>query len=109
MPLYTYRREDGTTFDIRQGFHDEPLTFDPHTGQSVVRVVQPAPIIFKGSGFYVNDSRGKTNSTINTPKKSDNGDKADSTPKSDAPSASLASTEPSAASTPAPAKPAVAD
>jgi predicted nucleic acid-binding Zn ribbon protein len=109
MPLYTYRREDGTTFDIRQGFHDEPLTIDPHTGQSVVRVVQPAPIIFKGSGFYVNDSRGKTNSTINSPKKSENGDKADSTPTADTPAPATASAEPSAASIPAPAKPAAAD
>ena len=69
MPLYTYRREDGTTFDIRQAFSDEPLTVDPESGQQVVRVIQPAPIIFKGSGFYVNDSRGKTNSTLNTTKK----------------------------------------
>lgn len=58
MPVYTYRREDGTTFDVKQKFSDEPLTVDPATGQSVVRVVQSAGIIFKGSGFYVNDSKG---------------------------------------------------
>jgi predicted nucleic acid-binding Zn ribbon protein len=109
MPLYTYRREDGTTFDIRQGFHDEPLTVDPHTGQSVVRVVQPAPIIFKGSGFYVNDSRGKTNSTINSPKKSENGDKPESAPKAEAAPSTTAPTETSATPAPAPVKPAVAD
>lgn len=56
MPMYTYRREDGTTFDYRQKFLDEPLTIDPATGQKVVRVVHAAGIIFKGSGFYVNDS-----------------------------------------------------
>ncbi|MCA9915335.1 MAG: zinc ribbon domain-containing protein, partial [Anaerolineae bacterium] len=57
MPMYTYRREDGTTFDIRQKFLDDPLMVCPTTGQKVIRVVQPAGIIFKGSGFYVNDSK----------------------------------------------------
>ena len=56
MPIYTYRREDGTTFDIRQTFLDDPLDNCPTTGQAVARVIQPAGIIFKGSGFYVNDS-----------------------------------------------------
>src|SRR5574338_618076 len=63
MPLYTYRREDGTTFDYRQKFLDEPLTVDPVTGQHVVRVVQPAGVIFKGSGFYVNDSKSASRSS----------------------------------------------
>jgi putative FmdB family regulatory protein len=66
MPLYTYRRTDGTTFDIKQKFSDEPLKVDPETGQSVVRLVQAAGIIFKGSGFYVNDSKSKSSSTLNT-------------------------------------------
>lgn len=61
MPTYTYRREDGTTFDIRQKFLDDTLETCPTTGQSVVRVVQPAGIIFKGSGFYVNDNSKATN------------------------------------------------
>lgn len=56
MPVYTYRREDGTTFDFRQRFFDNPLEICPSTGQPVSRVIQPAGIIFKGSGFYVNDS-----------------------------------------------------
>ena len=73
MPMYTYRREDGTTFDIRQKFSDTPLTADPVTGQPVVRVVQAAGIIFKGSGFYVNDSKSKSSSTLNN-----NGSKTDS-------------------------------
>jgi len=65
MPQYTYRRTDGTTFDMKQKFTDDPLTVDPESGQSVVRVVQAAGIIFKGSGFYVNDSRSKSTSTLN--------------------------------------------
>ncbi len=66
MPLYTYRREDGTTFDIRQKFLDEPLAVDPATGQRVVRVVQAVGVIFKGSGFYVNDSKSASRSSMNT-------------------------------------------
>jgi putative FmdB family regulatory protein len=65
MPVYTYRREDGTTFDVRQKFLDEPLTVDPETGQKVVRVVHAAGIIFKGSGFYVNDSKDASKGAVN--------------------------------------------
>ena len=61
MPVYTYRREDGSTFDIRQRFFDNPLEICPSTGQEVSRVIQPAGIIFKGSGFYVNDSNKAKN------------------------------------------------
>ena len=61
MPVYTYRREDGSTFDIRQKFLDDPLVSCPTTGQAVNRVIQPAGIIFKGSGFYVNDNNKANN------------------------------------------------
>ena len=61
MPVYTYRREDGTTFDIRQRFFDSPFESCPATGQAVSRVIQPAGIIFKGSGFYVNDNNKAKN------------------------------------------------
>jgi putative FmdB family regulatory protein len=69
MPVYTYRREDGTTFDYRQKFADEPLKADPITGQRVRRIVQAAGVIFKGSGFYVNDSKSASKaSTTSAPK-----------------------------------------
>ncbi|MBK8020247.1 MAG: hypothetical protein IPK19_02190 [Chloroflexi bacterium] len=76
MPVYTYRREDGTTFDVRQSFSDSPLTVDPQTGQNVVRVVHAAGIIFKGSGFYVNDSKSASKASIATPGASKTGDTA---------------------------------
>jgi len=66
MPLYTYRREDGTTFDYRQKFLDDPLTTCPTTGQKVVRVVQAPGSIFKGSGFYVSDSKKASNGNLNS-------------------------------------------
>ncbi|CAG0953806.1 hypothetical protein ANRL2_00309 [Anaerolineae bacterium] len=78
MPVYTYRREDGTTFDYRQKFSDDPLTVDPESGQHVVRIVQAAGVIFKGSGFYVNDSKNASKSSVNGVSKhsAENGDKS---------------------------------
>lgn len=70
MPVYTYRREDGTTFEIQQKFLDDPLTVCPTTGQKVVRIIQSAGIIFKGSGFYVTDSKNASKSSLNGSSKS---------------------------------------
>ncbi len=69
MPVYTYRRADGTTFDYRQKFTDDPLKVDPTTGQPVQRIVHAAGIIFKGSGFYVNDSKDASRKNVTTPAK----------------------------------------
>lgn len=56
MPTYEYKREDGTTFEIRQGINDEPLTQCPDTGQSVKRVITGgAGVVYKGDGWYVTD------------------------------------------------------
>jgi len=100
MPVYTYRREDGTTFDLRQSFNDDALTIDPSNGQKVVRVIQGTSIIFKGSGFYVNDSKGANKATATSGSK----DK-EAAPKSEASTPAPASTE---AAAPAPAKTPVA-
>lgn len=72
MPTYTYRREDGTTFDIRQKFLDDPLEVDPETGQRVTRVIHSAGVIFKGSGYYVTDNRSANNPAAPT-SSNDNG------------------------------------
>ena len=66
MPVYLYRREDGTTFEYKQRFLDDPLDVDPETGQKVFRVVQPTGVIFKGSGFYINDSKSASKSSLNS-------------------------------------------
>ena len=92
MPLYTYRREDGTTFDIKQSFSDPALTVDPQTGQHVVRVVHAAGIVFKGSGFYVNDSKSSGRNSATSPVKAKDGDAPKTeAAKSDAPAASTSS------------------
>lgn len=55
MPIYEYRRPDGSTFEIVQSFSDDPLTHDPDTGVPVQRVLHPPAVHFKGSGFYNTD------------------------------------------------------
>jgi putative FmdB family regulatory protein len=55
MPIYEYRRPDGTTFDIQQSFSDDPLKVDPETGVPVERVMHPPAVHFKGKGFYNTD------------------------------------------------------
>jgi putative FmdB family regulatory protein len=58
MPTYEY--ECGACnyrFEMRQGFDDEPQAMCPQCRGKARRVFHPAPIIYKGSGFYVTDSR----------------------------------------------------
>jgi putative FmdB family regulatory protein len=55
MPIYEYRRPDGTTFEIQQSFSDDALTVDPETGVPVERVLHPPAVHFKGKGFYNTD------------------------------------------------------
>jgi putative FmdB family regulatory protein len=55
MPIYEYRRPDGSTFEIVQSFSDDSLTHDPDTGEPVVRVLHAPAVHFKGKGFYNTD------------------------------------------------------
>ena len=55
MPIYEYRRPDGTTFEIQQSFSEGPLRTDPETGVPVERVFHPPAVHFKGKGFYNTD------------------------------------------------------
>ena len=55
MPIYEYRRPDGTTFELQQSFSEEPLKVDPDTGVPVERVLHAPAVHFKGKGFYNTD------------------------------------------------------
>lgn len=39
MPVYVYRREDGSQFETHQSMKDDPLVTCPETGQAVKRVI----------------------------------------------------------------------
>lgn len=55
MPIYEYRRRDGSTFEVIQKFSDDPLEVDPESGEPVERVYSAPAIHFKGSGFHNTD------------------------------------------------------
>ena len=96
MPLYEYQcRACGKTAEVRHGFKE---TFDAACeacGGEMARVYSPAGIVFKGSGFYLTDSR-KAAEAAKT------GGASKSAPAADT-SSTPAATSDSAASTPAPA------
>ncbi len=68
MPLYTYQCENcGVVFERQQKFDDKPIKRCPECNKSTVRrVIQPAGIIFKGSGWYKTDSRSSSSSTVSS-------------------------------------------
>jgi putative FmdB family regulatory protein len=58
MPTYRYRCEkDGEEFEVWQSIHDDALTRHPGCGGKLAKVLSPAGIVLKGSGFYRTDSR----------------------------------------------------
>ena len=57
MPVYVYRRRDGSTFETEQRMAEDALVDCPTTGQSVERVLQPFTPRYKGTGFYATDHR----------------------------------------------------
>ena len=80
MPIYEYEcRSCGKRFDRMQSFHDEPIRVCPECGGETRRVFQPVGVIFKGSGWYITDSRKSTSES--TGPASDGGAKADKTDK----------------------------
>jgi len=55
MPIYEYKRPDGSKFEVVQSFSDDSLTHDPDTGVPVERVLHAPAVHFKGKGFYNTD------------------------------------------------------
>lgn len=70
MPTYVYECEDcGVRFERLQSYSDAPLRECPECSGHVHRVIQPVGVIFKGSGFYVTDNKGKSSTGIPAAKK----------------------------------------
>ena len=58
MPTYAYRcTRCAHEFETFQKFSEDPLTECPECGSTIRRIFQPVGIVFKGSGWYINDSR----------------------------------------------------
>lgn len=67
MPTYDYEcRSCGYRFETFQSMSDDSLTICPDCGKDQLRrlISGGTGVIFKGSGFYVNDSRKSSSTTM---------------------------------------------
>ncbi|MFE4307308.1 FmdB family zinc ribbon protein [Streptomyces sp. NPDC056891] len=99
MPTYQYQcTECGEGLEAVQKFTDDALTECPQCKGRLKKVFSAVGIVFKGSGFYRNDSRGSSSSSSPAASKSSTPSSSSST--SDAkPAASTSSSSASASST----------
>ncbi|MFE9766011.1 FmdB family zinc ribbon protein [Streptomyces sp. NPDC005808] len=68
MPTYQYQcTECGEGLEAVQKFTDDALTECPSCSGRLKKVFSAVGIVFKGSGFYRNDSRGSSTSTSPAP------------------------------------------
>ncbi|MFI5620801.1 FmdB family zinc ribbon protein [Streptomyces sp. NPDC051567] len=64
MPTYQYQcTECGEGLEAVQKFTDDALTVCPNCSGRLKKVFSAVGIVFKGSGFYRNDSRGSSSSS----------------------------------------------
>lgn len=74
MPTYQYQcTECGEGLEAVQKFTDDALTECPNCGGRLKKVFSAVGIVFKGSGFYRNDSRGSSSSSSPASKSSGSG------------------------------------
>lgn len=73
MPVYTYHCDHcENEFEKYQSFSEDSLTTCPECQQETLRkVYSPALVVFKGSGFYVTDSKS-SKSILSTNNHKDN-------------------------------------
>ncbi|MGW0598582.1 FmdB family zinc ribbon protein [Streptomyces sp. NPDC002776] len=83
MPTYQYQcTECGEGLEAVQKFTDDALTECPDCSGRLKKVFSAVGIVFKGSGFYRNDSRGSSSSTSPASKSSTSSDAKSSDAKS---------------------------
>jgi len=95
MPTYEYEcRSCSHSFEAFQSMTEAPLSVCPECGGPVRRLIGGGTgIIFKGSGFYVNDSRKSSSGSVpasSSPTKSE-GESTTATPAAPTPKVETAS------------------
>ena len=87
MPTYDYRcAKCGEDLEVYQTFSEAPLTRHKGCGGKLSKVLSPAGIVLKGSGFYKTDNRSsgkRSSSSDGNGKDSGSGSSGDSSSKSD--------------------------
>ncbi len=93
MPTYQYAcTECDHAFEQVQSFSDDSLTVCPECDGRLRKLFNAVGVVFKGSGFYRNDSRKPEGSSSAPEKKSET--KSDSSTKSDAKPAAKSESKP---------------
>jgi putative FmdB family regulatory protein len=110
MPTYEYECQScHERVEAVQKFADPSLTTCPHCGGELRKVFSAVGIVFRGSGFYKNDSRGAKSPA--TPTDAPSGDATTPAPSKESTSASTTTKAPaptastSSQSSPSPASP----
>jgi putative FmdB family regulatory protein len=97
VPTYQYTCNDcGHFFEVFQSFSEDSLTVCPECGGHLRKVFNAVGVVFKGSGFYRNDSRGKTSTSDPAVSTSSSAGSSDSSTSSSDSSASSTSAKPKA-------------
>ena len=78
MPIYEYECENKHRFEKWQSMKDDPIKECPECGTSVRKILHPAGIIFKGSGWYITDSRKSESASTGDSKSSKGESKSES-------------------------------
>ena len=78
MPTYGYRCNNcGHQLEIIQKMTDQPLKQCPECQAGLAKLLFPVGIVFKGSGFHVNDYPSSKPSDPDSPKKESTSKKTD--------------------------------
>ena len=101
MPTYQYLCTDcGEPLEVVQAFSDDALTVCPACEGKLRKVYSAVGVVFKGSGFYRNDSRSGKSGETATPAAASSADSGSGA--SSSPSSSDSGSSPAPAATPAP-------
>jgi putative FmdB family regulatory protein len=100
VPTYQYQcTECGEGLEAVQKFTDDALTECPSCQGRLKKVFSAVGIVFKGSGFYRNDSRGSSSSSSPASSKSSTSTSSDSTSSATTSSSTSSSSDSKSSST----------
>ena len=99
MPTYEYRcAKCGEHLEVYQSFSEEPLKKHKSCGGKLTKVLSPAGIVLKGSGFYKTDNRSSSSSKSSSGSSSGSGTSESSSSSSSSSSESSSSSSTSSSS-----------